>query len=52
MSTFTDPGATAVWPPPPEPDGPTRTGPSARELVTRALPARARARVGGGFVGP
>ena len=52
MSTVTDPGATAVWPPPPQSDGPTRTGPSARELVTRALPALALALLLGWFVEP
>ena len=43
MSTATDPGATAVWPPAPEPDEPTGTGPPTPQVVTRALPALALA---------
>ncbi len=52
MSTSTDPGATALWPPAPEPDAPISTGPAAREIVTRALPALALALLLGWLVEP
>ena len=52
MSTVTDPGATAVWPPPPGPGEPARSAPPAREVVTRALPALALALLLGWLVEP
>ena len=52
MSTRTDPGATAVWPPPPEPEQRARTGPATREVVTRALPALALALLLGWLIEP
>ena len=52
MSTPVDPGATAVWPPPPEGERPNRSGPTTREVVRRALPALALALVLGWLVEP
>jgi len=52
VSTATDPGATAVWPPVPEPEAPARTGPAAREIVNRALPALALALLLGWLIEP